>query len=125
MIFLLIVLLKAENIREIGVMLPKLQDQIVGSVAFIISTFLGGLLFTVLGGYVAARIAKFSELKHAMWEGIIALLTSAPFILTLKMGWLLMWLTIIGIILTIPSAMLGGYIRLLTIKEKKNDTSLS
>jgi hypothetical protein len=66
-----------------------------------------GLLFTVLGGYCSARIAKENEKINAASVGVVGFITCLPFI-----GSLPLWYNAASLILVIPAAYLGGMIAL-------------
>lgn len=69
-----------------------------------------GLLCTVLGGYVAARVANQREYYHALLTGIVVLvlgelmLSVSPDSTTLAMR-------IVHDLLVVPAALLGGHLR--------------
>ena len=75
------------------------------SLVYFVSLILG-LACTVLGGFVCARIAKREEVKHSAIVGavgvVLALLSTG--------GPEPIWYLIIGVILTVPLAVVGGYI---------------
>ncbi len=77
--------------------------------AFYLPGALIGLAFTALGGYIAARIARRAELLHSGATGVLSMLFG--FVLfedayVPSMRWFL-WL---GLALTIPAALLGGWL---------------
>lgn len=84
-----------------------IQD-IVNSFSMRILLFVIGILINALGGYVAARISKFKEVKHALYVGIISGITGT-FILIRSCNTLPSWYLISSIILVIPAAIFGGY----------------
>lgn len=75
-----------------------------------LSTLLVGLGFTGVGGYVAATLAKARPLAHASAVGLLSLVfgvalsvlapTDAP-----------LWYQATGLVLTVPAAALGGWLR--------------
>ena len=71
-----------------------------------------GFLFTFLGGYVTAYIAKVDEFKHAFSMGILSFLTGLLFTVgqTPEPIWYFISLFVI------PFAVLGGYLRKITKK---------
>lgn len=89
---------------------------------FLNTSFLVGLLFTSLGGFVAARIAKKAEVKNAFFVGLASLIFGLIFIAVNFAAAGFWWPDLLFLLLTIPSAMLGGYIyrqdRARHIKEK-------
>lgn len=75
------------------------------SSAFYCISFILGLALTVLGGYVAGRVAGKYEVHHAAIVGFLSTLYGllfAPFVP--------LWLTILSVITVLPSAALGGWI---------------
>jgi len=63
-----------------------------------------GFGFTLLGGYVAGRIAKHSEILHGGIVGLIGILLGVLFC-----GSLPLWYNIISFAGVVPVGMLGGY----------------
>lgn len=72
-----------------------------------------GLLFTGLGGYVAARIAKQAEMENAFAMGIASALFG---ILSLVLSPVTssLWIEGLAIFLTVVCALAGGYVRMKT-----------
>ncbi len=67
-----------------------------------------GLCFTFWGGFVCARIAKSAEIMHSSIIGIIGIVLG---VLSYQpQTGVAFWLNIIALILTIPIAVLGGYV---------------
>ena len=68
-----------------------------------------GLLFgtatTVLGGYLAARLARNMPYYNALAFGVLGILIS-----TIGAGSLPTWVKVIGLGLSLPAAVLGGHI---------------
>ncbi len=62
-----------------------------------------GLLATVLGGYVAARVADVAPLLNAACVGVFGVVLGILFI-----GNSPIWFSLIGILLTLPAAIAGG-----------------
>ncbi|MFC1613914.1 hypothetical protein ACFL5K_01305 [Gemmatimonadota bacterium] len=99
-----------------------MQAYFSNSVWFLTVGFILGLCFTMLGGYLAARIAKFAELKHALGVGILSLVTGSLFVLLTGANPGSTWLLLAALILTVPAALLGGYLRMVTAKGKEPST---
>jgi hypothetical protein len=68
-----------------------------------------GSLFTFLGGYVAARWAGFRFLLHGAATGALSLVLSLPFVLGATEA-TPAWLLYGGPAITVPLAMLGGWV---------------
>lgn len=68
-----------------------------------------GLIFTTIGGFVAAHIAGRDELPHAAATGILSLVTGLV-VLSL-MPQTPVWYNAISAVLVVPCAVLGGFIR--------------
>ena len=64
-----------------------------------------GTASTVLGGYLAARLARAVPYFNALAFGVLGLTVSA-----LTSGDLPMWFKVMGFGLTLPAALLGGHI---------------
>ena len=75
------------------------------SLVYLVSLMLG-LGCTVLGRFVCARIAKREEVKHSAIMGVAGLVLA----LLSTGGPEPIWYLIIGVILTVPLAVVGGYI---------------
>ena len=70
-----------------------------------VSSLIIGSVCTLLGGYIAGRMAKQSEVLHGGIVGILSLVFASFFIFQNPL-----WFNIIGFIVTIPLAMAGGHI---------------
>lgn len=82
------------------------------SVTFQLTSLAGGLACTVLGGYVAARFANRSEYATAFAVGLASLVFGeAMFLFAGQIAPL--WLRLLGDLLVIPAALLGGHLRAL------------
>jgi hypothetical protein len=83
------------------------------STSFQIVYIVVGVVFSILGGYVAARIPKKAEIKHAFAVGLLyffigaVVYAEAVFHFDCPVNWV--WLTFF--IVSIPSSLLGGYLR--------------
>lgn len=64
-----------------------------------------GLIATVLGGYVAAKFARAAPLLNAACVGVFGVIFGIFFI-----GGSPLWFDLIGIILTLPAAIVGGFL---------------
>lgn len=99
----------------------ELAERWSGSIGFQIMDIVGSLLPPLLGGYVAARVAKTSELLHAFVVGLLSVLTAISFALMIPLlGWTELkwvWSDLIYWFLFIPSALLGGYLRTAAMKR--------
>ncbi|MBL8267597.1 hypothetical protein [Steroidobacter sp.] len=63
-----------------------------------------GTASTVLGGYLAARLARNMPYFNALAFGVLGLLIS-----TIGSGDLPTWFKVVGLLLTLPAALLGGH----------------
>jgi hypothetical protein len=77
-----------------------------------------GYFFTLLGGYVAARVACCSEFTHSFFAGAVSLITGV-FLYKYVYTFLPFSYVLLAIGFTIPVAMVGGYISLKTNKDHK------
>jgi|GEM_PF-1082837 len=99
-----------------GAGFEQIAEQL-NSVGLQIVLYLIGFSFTTFGGYIAARIAKNSELKHAFWMGFLSMLAGIIFLLIMPKP-TFRWYQIVLQLLAIPFALLGGYIRTITKKPE-------
>ncbi|MBE9014338.1 hypothetical protein IQ250_29535 [Pseudanabaenaceae cyanobacterium LEGE 13415] len=81
-----------------------LLAQSVLSPGFLLASLIVGLGFTFLGSFVAARIAKRAALIHSGIVGVSAFILGALF---LSKEYPL-WYIVASLLLTVPSALLGG-----------------
>ena len=72
----------------------------------------GGLVCTALGGYVAARFANHSEYANAFAVGLASLVFGEVMLLVQPQDYPL-WLRLLGDVLVIPAALVGGHLRIL------------
>ena len=70
-------------------------------------------LFTVLGGYLAARVAKYAEYLHAGAVAALLLLTQLPFVGRPNVP---AWADMLLLAPLLPFALLGGH-----LAKKRND----
>jgi hypothetical protein len=92
-----------------------------GSVPLQIASLALGLLFTGVGGYVAARMVRGTERVQAFGVGVVSTLIgftvvfaspeSSPF-----------WLQAASLLFTIPAAFAGGEVRRATMRERRRVT---
>jgi hypothetical protein len=84
----------------------------VESVPLLLFSGFYSLLFSVLGGYVTALIARRSELQHVFILGVLQLVMGV--VATIKM-WdtAPVWYHIVFLTLLIPANLLGGQLRLM------------
>lgn len=64
-----------------------------------------GTASTVLGGYLAARLARTMPYWNALAFGVLGLLISS-----IGAGDLPTWFKVIGLLMTLPAAVLGGHL---------------
>jgi hypothetical protein len=79
-----------------------------------VSFLIIGTAFTCLGGFVAARIAKSKELLHSAIVGAPAMALGLVSLPLVPISGFLVWYSVAGVLLTIPVAMLGGYLARVT-----------
>jgi hypothetical protein len=72
----------------------------------------GGLACTVLGAYMAARFANHAEYATAFAVGVASLVFGEATLLTLPND-VPMWQRLMGDLLVIPAALIGGHLRVL------------
>lgn len=87
-----------------------------GSVELMVATLLVGLGFTGIGGYVAATLARQKPVQHAVAVGLLSLGLGLSGLAAGGPNAQPVWLTLAGIVLTLPFAAFGGYYRKQTEK---------
>ncbi len=80
-------------------------EQITEGTGFQLAALIIGLGYTMLGGFVAASVAKVDKMLQAGVMGAISLLLSLFFLDAEHI-----WFDITGLLLTLPLALLGGYL---------------
>lgn len=76
-----------------------------------IITLMGiGMVWTIAGGFVAGKIAGREAVRHALWTGVASTVIGLLFTELRDGGAGITWLTIAGTMLTIPCAVIGGYL---------------
>ena len=83
-----------------------------GAPGFQLLGLVGGMGFTVLGGYVAARFANHSEYANAFAVGVASLVFGEAMMIAFGQE-LPLWLRLLGDLLVVPAAVLGGHLRVL------------
>jgi len=90
-------------------MSPAYLTALRGNISVRLVGLMGATLSTCLGGYVAARIARSSIFWNSFAVGCLLL----TLMITLAVLWPTLtppWKLLIGLVVTIPAALLGGYI---------------
>ncbi|HKO87496.1 MAG TPA: hypothetical protein VJU83_03150 [Burkholderiales bacterium] len=72
--------------------------------------FISGLAFTLIGGYVAARVANNREYLHGLYLGLASMITSAVLIVLVNSESPLSF-DIAYMVLAIPAALIGAHLR--------------
>ena len=88
------------------------------SEGFMAALFFTGILFTVLGGFVAGKVAKRAEVKHALVTGGVVLVLGL--IVSIAAGTDSVgpvWLAVLGFLATLPAAAFGGYLAKLSVEN--------
>jgi hypothetical protein len=88
----------------------ELDRTLLQSDAYLLFAGVIGLGFTVLGGYVAARVANQREYYHGLLTGIVVLVFSEMMTSLSPEGYPLAY-RIIGDLLAIPAALFGAHLR--------------
>ncbi len=81
-----------------------LADSILAAVAYLVF----GLLCTMLGAYVTARLAEREKLRHALGMGFLSELISLAMILFSRDS-TPTWYLMLASVLVLPAALVGGY----------------
>lgn len=88
------------------------------SLALLLIELAFGLSFTVLGGYATATIAETEKLRHALGMGFLSVLVSlALMAFSPRQG--PAWTYIAGCLLSLPVALLGGFLGSVLGKKKR------
>ena len=80
------------------------------SAGYVAASLILGLAATVLGGYVAARKSPSAELTNALGVGVVMTLLAILLQVFIRIP-LDLW-GVLGLVLTIPAALVGGLVRL-------------
>ena len=90
-------------------------DELITNTGPLFFFFIGGSLCTVLGGFVAATIGSLAPYKNSVFVGAFGLILGV-----LSAGSSPLWLTLSGFIITVPAALLGGYLAILRNASQDN-----
>jgi|ERR1043166_16283 hypothetical protein len=105
-----LMLLLGITLGLLGVRPEMIQHKrVFNSPAFELASVLYGTAFTVLGGYVAARIANYLEYRTALWVGVISLLFGEV-MQPLNPDYP-MWARLVGDLIVIPAALFGASLK--------------
>ena len=88
-------------------------SRVVASDAFVLANLPIGLLGTAIGGFVGAHLARGEELNNAFVVGVASAVTSLVFSIGAPVP---LWAVAASVILTVPAALAGGYLRARTRK---------
>ncbi len=109
-------------IALLGRGLPEAEAYVAlaGSTEFLVTCMVGGLLITVICGYITAMISKTAEVPNALCFGIVttALSISIDLFLTSESP---LWYSALSGVLVSPCAAFGGYIRQRRRLSQQND----
>ena len=114
-----IVLFISRQLSERGELSEEAVRNFLTSTEGLLIGFAIGTLCTVLGGYVAGRLAKEIEVKHGAFVGVGSLIVSALEQAVSESGALVpQWYLLVSTLAIVPAGALGGYIaeRLAKIK---------
>lgn len=89
------------------------------SQTFLWASLCTGLAFTGVGAYVTARIANRAEYRFALMLGLCSLAFSELMLRMLSSDAYPEWARLVGTLLVLPVAFLGGHLRVLE-KERRN-----
>jgi hypothetical protein len=96
--------------RTVGTALMQALDLEKADVAMRLFVVLQTLGCMVAAGYVCAWIAPRAKAKHAIVMGVIQLLLTVYAMVALP-SYGPLWITVVGIVLLVPAAWLGGWLR--------------
>lgn len=77
-----------------------------------------GFVGTLLGSYIAAWMGKARPLLHAFGVGVASILTGLVGVALFPAAQPV-WATVLGMLLALPAALLGGYLRSATATSKR------
>ena len=89
----------------------ELARQIVNSPLYQAFSLGYGMAFTVLGGFVAARIANYLEYRTALWVGFIGLVIGELLVGASPDAIYPTWSRIVGDMLIMPAALFGANLK--------------
>ncbi len=89
--------------------------QSTGNMMLVSSLIIGGVA-AILGGYVAARVAKINEMKHSFLSSLLMLLTISV-VSYFSIALFPTWFFVMSLIIIIPLALLGGYLRIKSLNK--------
>jgi len=93
----------------------EVSKRMSGSAELLVSSLLVGLAFTGIGGYVAAALAKQQQVQHGIAVGLLSLGLGVSSLLGGSDDQHA-WITVLGLLLTVPFGAFGGYYRKVTEK---------
>lgn len=100
-----------------GARVERIQQVLSNSTAVLVGGLLIGTCGSILGGYVAAWMARQRELRHAMATGIASLTFGFAMLSLQSLSPIPLfqpqplWISILAFMLTVPAATLGGWLR--------------
>ena len=86
----------------------ELQTNLYSQTSFLVGGLALGLLFSSIGGLVAARLARRRELMHAAITGAICVVLGLLLSAIAAGQFVPRWYAILGEVLALPFALLGG-----------------
>ena len=103
----------------------EMQQRALSDPAYYVITLTMGLVLMAVGAYVAARIARAREILHAFLVGAVAIAFSLPFVSSADTSTYPAWYLPVSFGLTLPAAVLGGYIAQRRAKAKVDGGGLT
>ncbi len=88
---------------------PTIVAQISGSFELVLLCAVGGVWMSLVGGYTSAMMVDRSPIQHGLWTGCLATPLSLAVVAVLGDSGP-QWLTVLSIVLILPSAGLGGWL---------------
>lgn len=86
------------------------QGKMLADPVYYVVNLVMGLAFIALGGYVAARMARVREIDHAVWVALVGIALSVLVVAVTDTSEYPSWYLPVSFALTIPTALVGGYI---------------
>jgi len=122
---LLIGVVAAVAMNTRGASTKELEWQLTQSSAIQVFYAASGLFMSVMGGYVAARLAAFAHLRHGLLTGLVSSALSLASLSIPQENSGSLWLGALVSLAAVPCATLGGYLaspRLITEEEPEEES---
>jgi hypothetical protein len=107
-----------------GASLPQMQEVLSTSSVVLVGGLFIGTCGSLIGGYVAAWMAGHRELQHALWTGLLSVTIGICMMVLQAFSPIPLsqptWLTVTAFALTVPAAVLGGWLRRAVVRKNRS-----